>query len=223
MSADELWLAATWPFVSASMPPAPATVLEIGCGPLGGFVPQLLGRGYAAVGVDPRAPEAQPYRRTPFEQYEAPCPFDVVVASTSLHHVADVDDVVGRIADVLTPQGLVIVVEWAWQRMDEATARWCFGRLAQTPEPSWLGNRSDEWAASGQPWDVYLPAWSKRQGLHDSDGILRALERRFAPHVQAAAPYYFPDLRATSESDEQAAIDSGIMQATAVRYVGRLR
>jgi len=54
---DERWLAAAWPFVSDQLPPAPAGVLEVGCGPLGGFVPALLGGGYEAVGVDPEAPE----------------------------------------------------------------------------------------------------------------------------------------------------------------------
>ncbi len=38
---DERWLAAVWPFVRDSLPVAPARVVEIGCGPLGGFVPML--------------------------------------------------------------------------------------------------------------------------------------------------------------------------------------
>ena len=50
------WLAATWPFVRTALPPAPASVLELGCGPEGGFVPRLLDSGYEAVGVDRNAP-----------------------------------------------------------------------------------------------------------------------------------------------------------------------
>jgi 2-polyprenyl-3-methyl-5-hydroxy-6-metoxy-1,4-benzoquinol methylase len=41
----------------AGLPAPPARVLEIGCGPLGGFVPMLRASGYDATGVDPRAPE----------------------------------------------------------------------------------------------------------------------------------------------------------------------
>ena len=37
MTPDERWLAALWPFVRAWLPPPPAAVVEIGCGPLGGF------------------------------------------------------------------------------------------------------------------------------------------------------------------------------------------
>jgi hypothetical protein len=57
MTPDDRWLAAVWPFVGGQLPSAPATVLEVGCGPLGGVVPALLDGGYDAVGVDPEAPE----------------------------------------------------------------------------------------------------------------------------------------------------------------------
>jgi hypothetical protein len=42
MTPDDRWLAAVWPFVRRQLPSAPARVLEVGCGPLGGFVPALL-------------------------------------------------------------------------------------------------------------------------------------------------------------------------------------
>jgi hypothetical protein len=90
VTAEELWLVADWPFVRDHLPPAPARVVEIGCGPLGGFVPQVLELGHEAVGVDPQAPAAPHYRRVPFELYESPYQVDAVIASTSLHHVGDV-------------------------------------------------------------------------------------------------------------------------------------
>src|SRR5690242_15603534 len=54
---DAARLRAWWPFVAANLPSAPASVLEIGCGPLGGFVPAMNRAGYDAIGVDPEAPE----------------------------------------------------------------------------------------------------------------------------------------------------------------------
>ncbi len=57
-----------WPFVEAWVPPAPATVVELGCGPLGGFVPALLRRGQPAVGVDPRAPAGSEYLQLELER-----------------------------------------------------------------------------------------------------------------------------------------------------------
>ena len=123
MTPDDPWLVAVWPFVRGQLPPAPATVLEVGCGRLGGFVPTLLDADYHAVGVDPEAPEGPGYHRVEFERYEPPQPVECVVASLSLHHVADLDEALDRLQALLVPSGVLVVVEWAWEQFDEATAR----------------------------------------------------------------------------------------------------
>ncbi len=226
MSPDERWLAAVRPFVHARLPSPPATVLEIGCGPLGGFVPALLGDGYDAVGVDPKAPEAPGYHRIEFEHYQSPQPVDGVVACTSLHHVADLDDVLDRVGAALAPDGALVVVEWAWERFDEATARWCFARLAPpapADEPGWLLRHRDQWAASGQSWDGYCRGWATEEGLHTGQEIVRGLDARFDRRMCVYGPYFFADLAGTTEADEQAVIDAGQVQATGIWYAGRRR
>jgi SAM-dependent methyltransferase len=226
MTPDERWLAAMWPFVWAWLPSAPARVLELGCGPLGGFVPALLRAGYDVVGVDPEAPEGPGYHRAQFEQYQSPQPVDGVVACTSLHHVADLGDVVDRVGAALAPDGAVVVVEWAWERFDEASSRLCFARLAPlgpASEPAWLHRRRDEWAAAGQTWDACCRAWAAQKGLHTGQTIVRALDARFDRRLWAYGPYFFADLLDIPEADEQAAIDAGQIQATGIRYAGRLR
>src|SRR5437763_9026827 len=137
----------------------PARVLELGCGPLGGFVPALRDAGYPAVGGDPEAPDEPGYHRIGFEDDRPPHPVDAVVACTSLHHVADLDQVLDHIHDALTPGGALVVVEWARERFDEATARWCFDRLGTTiddAEGGWLHRHRDRWTESGLPWEEYL-------------------------------------------------------------------
>lgn len=226
MTPDERWLAAVWQFVRAGVPSPPATVLEIGCGPLGGFVPALRRGGYDAIGVDPEAPEAPGYHRMEFEQYQSPQPVECVVACTSLHHVADHDDVLDRMHTALTPDGTVVVVEWAWERFDEATARWCFARLAPpapATEPGWLHRRRDQWASSGQLWDAHCRAWATAEGLHTGQELIQGLDARFDRRLCRYGPYFFADLSDTTEADEQAAIDAGQIQATGIRYVGGRR
>lgn len=78
--ADRRWLDAMWPFVRDHLPPSPGRVVDIGFGPLGGFVPVL-----RAEGVDPEAPEGPQYHRVEFERYTADHPAAAVVASTSPH------------------------------------------------------------------------------------------------------------------------------------------
>jgi SAM-dependent methyltransferase len=224
MTPDDRWLAAVWPFVHDQLPPAPAKVLEVGCGTVGGFVPALLGGGYQAVGVDPEAPEGPDYRRIEFEQYEPPQPLECVVASLSLHHVADLDEVLDRLAALLVPGGVLVVVEWAWERFDEATARWCFARLARPApgdEAGWLHKHEERWVASGQPWDGYLRAWAEQEGLRPGGEIMRGLDARFTRRFHAEGPYFFPNLADTSEAEEQAAIDAGVIKASGIRYAAK--
>jgi SAM-dependent methyltransferase len=222
MTLDDLWLAAVWPFVRGRLPSAPASVVEVGCGTLGGFVPALAAAGYRAVGVDPEAPEGPAYRRVELERYEPPQPVDGVVASLSLHHVADLDAALDRVEALLAPGGVLVVVEWAWERFDDATARWCFARLtspAPGAEHDWLHHHRERWAASGQPWDAYLRTWAGQEGLHQGDTIVAALDGRFQRRFHAEGPYLFADLADITEAEEQAAIDAGRIQACGIRYV----
>jgi SAM-dependent methyltransferase len=221
MTPDDRWLAAVWPFVRDQLPPAPASVLEVGCGTLGGFVPALLDTGFQAVGVDPEAPEGPDFRRIELERYEPPQRVDAVVASLSLHHVGELSAALDRLEALLVPGGVLVVVEWAWERFDEATARWCFARLAppaEGAEPGWLHHHQDRWATSGQPWDAYRRAWASQEGLHEGGAIVRGLDTRFQRRLQTEGPYFFADLATTTEAEEQAAIDAGQIRATGIRY-----
>ncbi len=222
MTPDERWLSANWLFVRAWLPAAPARVVEIGCGPLGGFVPMLESAGYQATGVDPEAPAGPSYRKVEFERSEVPGPVDAVVACTSLHHVADLGVVLDLVNTVLVPGGVLVIVEWARERFDEATARWCFARL---PEPEqdhdWLRHRQADWQQSGQSWDDYLRSWADAEGMHAGQDILNELEARFDSHPVTYGPFFFSDLADTTEADEQAAIDAGLIRANRIQYVGR--
>jgi SAM-dependent methyltransferase len=222
MTSDERWLAANWPFVRASLPAMPARVVEIGCGPLGGFVPMMQAAGYQATGVDPEAPPGPSYRQVEFERYAVPGQLDAIVACTSLHHVADLAAVLDLMAGALVPGGRAVIVEWARERFDEATARWCFARLPRPgADPGWLGQRQAEWRESGQPWGACLESWVDAEGLHAGQDILYGLDARFDCHALAYGPYFFADLAATSDADEQAAIDGGLIQASRIQYAGR--
>src|SRR5437870_8733679 len=73
-------------FVLSQLPPPPVRVLELGCGPDGGITPALAAAGHEVLGVDPRAPDGERYRKARFEELEEQS-FDAVVGERVLHHV----------------------------------------------------------------------------------------------------------------------------------------
>jgi SAM-dependent methyltransferase len=222
MTPDERWLESLWPVIQDWLPAVPAAVLEIGCGPLGGFVPMLRSAGYDAVGVDPLAPDGPWYHQVEFEAFQPPEPALAVVACTSLHHTTDVGAVLDLARSVLAAGAPIVVVEWARERMDEATARWCFDRLPPpVADPGWLHQLHDQWRESGQQWDICCNDWARSKGVHAGQDIVRELDARFDRRLLARGPYFFADLADVSEDDEQAAIDAGVIQANRIVYVGR--
>jgi SAM-dependent methyltransferase len=183
-------------------------------------VPSLRANGYDALGVDPQAPAGADYQRAEFECALLPEQVEAVVASTSLHHVANPADVIDRITTTLTRGGRLVVVEWAWEKFDGGTADWCFTRLGPEDETGWLHRRRNEWLESGLQWPNYLRDWAEREGLHRGAELVRLLNERLQCEFLEHSPYFFPDLADTTEADEQAAIDAGVIKATRIDWAG---
>jgi hypothetical protein len=76
----------------------------------------------------------------------------------------------------------------------------------------------ERWTASGQPWHGYLRDWAEQEGLHPGERIMRSLDAQFDRQLYVEGPYYFSDLADTSEAEEQAAINAGLIQAGGIRY-----
>lgn len=222
MTAAKRWLAAVWPVVRDGLPAPPARILEIGCGSHGGFVPELRRSGYEAIGVDPEAPDEADYRRGAFEDVDLDGRFDALVASVSLHHVADPRGVISRAASLLAGGGTIVVIEWSSEDFDEPTARWCFQRLRPDPDAGWLHRLRDEWVASERPWDAFRREWVEKENLHAASALLGLLDQSFDRQHVSRGAYFFPDLAETGEDDELAAIEAGRIRATRIDYVGRL-
>ena len=136
-------------------------------------------------------------------------------------------------AYLLREGGALVVVEFAWDQFDEATARWALERLpdvsSSSVDPSWLKRCCQEWA-DGSRGEVQLPAkayffagWASEEGLHGSRRMLSELQRRFVGQLFAWVPYLYPNLDVDiSEADESAAIEAGAINATGFLYVGTL-
>jgi SAM-dependent methyltransferase len=202
----------------------PRRVLEVGCGN-GWLCHHLAGLGYEVGGIDPRAPADPLLRTVTLEAFDEHTPFDAVVANLFLHHTADLDHAVDKLADVLAPGGALILVEFAWDRFDDRTAHWCLDRLSSQPvEDNWLHDRlgvikerldAEEPLRAGE----VFRAWAAEEGFHSSVDMRTALRTRFSEDMFEWGPYLYPDLADVTREQERSAIDRGEIQPTGFRVV----
>ena len=200
-------------FVREQVGPPPARLLEIGCG-AGALALALDAAGYDVVAVDPVAPEGPIFRRMRFEELDEPGRFDAVVASSSLHHVHDLDAVFEKVRSLLRPGGAVVVDEFAWERLDEATAEWYYGQLRalgaalDRDVPASLETVREEWRAD-------------HEGLHTGEVLVEALDARFERRLYADGPYLYRELGGPmTEELERMLVEADAIRPLGFRYVG---
>jgi SAM-dependent methyltransferase len=191
------------------LPTAPCRVLEVGCGD-GDLARHVARLGYDVTAIDPRARAGAIFHSVSLEDFSDPGPFDAVLSDRALHHIPDLAAAVAKIQRLLRPRGRLILNEHAWERLDEATARWYLEQRAATrPHPhrsveqclhKWVGDHAD---------------------LHSSAAMRTELARRFDERFFAWVPYLHRELgNRVDERAERALIEAGTIQATGFRYVG---
>jgi SAM-dependent methyltransferase len=199
-------------FVLARLP-AGGRVLEMGCGD-GELALVLADRGYDVLAIDPVAPDGPIFRRVALEELDDPGPFAAVVASRSLHHVGDLGAALDKIAALLAPGGVLLLDEFAPDRLDDPTTDW------------WYGQRRALAAARGKGAPASLDAFRAEQareheGLHGYATIRPALDARFEERAFSWEPYLYRELDGVATRElERALIDAGAIQATGYRYAG---
>jgi SAM-dependent methyltransferase len=194
-------------FVQAHLPPAPAQVLEVGCG-RGDLARAIARSGYEVVAIDPDAPRGQLFQAVSLKEFVAHDAFDAVVASRALHHIADLPAAVEKIAGLLRSGGRFILDEHACDRQDEKTARWYFEHRAGEPgAPSSLEACLADWEAD-------------HADLHGYGAMRNELDLRFTERFFSWMPYLYGELAGVEEQEERALIEAGAIQAMGFRYVG---
>lgn len=182
------------------LPPPPARVLEVGCGS-GELARTLAADGYDVVAVDPKAPDGAIFRRTSIEELEDEGRFDAVVASLSLHHVHDLAEALDKVRSLMLPGASFLVREFAWDIVDEPTARWDYARRG---EPGGLA----EWRA-------------EHDDLHGFEALTEALDGRFTRRSFAWTPYLSEYRPAEGDDvEELRLIEAGEIRAVGFVYVG---
>jgi SAM-dependent methyltransferase len=184
----------------AELPRPPAGVLELGCG-RGELARQLAADGYDVVAVDPEAPDGEIFRQTTLETLGDEGPFDGAFASLALHHVDDLGVALDKLHSLLRRGAPLVVREFAWDLVDEVTARWDSERLGRE------GGLA-EWRA-------------EHDRLHTFGAMRAALDARFRERSFEWGPYLSEYKPAEGHAEEELRlIESGEIRAVGFVYVG---
>ncbi len=177
-------------FVLAQLPSASSRVLEVGCGD-GTLALELAEAGYDVLAIDPVAPEGEIFRRTTLEELDEPGPFTAVVASRSLHHVHDLDAGLDRIVALLEPGGLLLVDEFAPDRLDARHGRLVVRAAARGRGRARQGSAAHRSRSSARS----RPASTRAH--HGYDAMRPALDARFDERSFSWEPYLYRELAAS--------------------------
>jgi Methyltransferase domain len=194
-------------FALSQLPSPPARVLEIGCGAEGGIVEPLVAAGYDAHGIDPEAPPRARFRAIALADLEESS-YDAVVADRVFHHVHPLAEGLDKVARLAL---LVVLEEFAWDRIDAATQDWY---EAQHRMLTAAGR-----APKGPP---DLDDWRRRfDDLHPSGVLLRELRARFDERSYEERPYLYRWLGGPASGElEQTLLDADAIQPIGFRWVG---
>jgi SAM-dependent methyltransferase len=195
-------------FALSQLPDPPGRVLEVGCGHEGGIAPELAAAGYDVLAIDPHAPEGPLYRQVRLEELDDPGPFAAAVAGRVLHHVHPLGPALDKLAG-LAP--LLVVDEFAWNHMDEATVDWYEGQhrvlvsAGRTPK--------------GPP---SIADWRERHAdLHPYETLRAEIDARYEERHHEWRPYFYRWLEGpATEGLEQGLIDAGAIRPIGFRWSG---
>jgi SAM-dependent methyltransferase len=193
-------------FVHSALPPAPARVLEVGAGN-GALAEELTASGYEVVAIDPEpgSPGVRPVALEDLDEPEGS--FDAAVAVVSLHHVEPLHASCARLAELLSPEAVLVIDEFDVEAFDERAASW----LIKHREPAHDHAHDDPGSLVAE----------LRDHLHSFAALTGELGKWFGFEKPVRGPYLYRwDLPVDLLDEETRLVADGSLPATGVRVVG---
>ena len=180
------------------MPPAPAQVLEVGCGD-GVVAAGLAARGYRvtaldeslALGGDARAVAGVRWVESNFLFHDEPDgSYDVVLFTRSLHHMP-VERALDRAAALLAAGGHLVAEEFAVDRVNIPTARWWYDTEALLAAAGVITPPDAALSAVRNPLGRWRQEHAHEPPLASGHDMLAAVRERFMSGPAEEAPYLY--------------------------------
>jgi SAM-dependent methyltransferase len=161
-------------YVGKFTPKARARILDVGSGS-GGLAAALGAAGHVVTAIDTSPEAVQEARSNGIDAQQADLldfaggPFDVVLFSFSLHHIAPLGQALKKARALLGPEGRMILDEFAIERVDAATAAWFFATQDLLAAAGLLGDTEPSGVLEGKE---PLARWRERfePGRHGQGG-----------------------------------------------------
>ncbi|HYM80880.1 MAG TPA: class I SAM-dependent methyltransferase [Candidatus Limnocylindria bacterium] len=201
-------VAHTLRFLLDALPAPGLRVLEVGCGK-GAVAARLKAQGLHVTALDTSAEAVAAARERGVEAIEADFlafagdPYDAVVFTRSLHHLQSLEGALERAHQLLRPNGVLVLEEFAIERMDGATARWFFDLRALLEAAALMPVAP---ALEPPPRDT-LERWFREhdgeEPIHPGAEMLAELGRRFETLQRVDAPCLYRHVCDRIEASER--------------------
>jgi SAM-dependent methyltransferase len=179
--------------------PAGAQILEVGCGD-GQVACELLKCGYRVNGLDsdPEAVAKTQERGVPaivgsWPEFAGKAHFDAIVFTRSLHHINPLRRAVIRARELLNPEGLLLIEDFAFDEADEATVDWFVKILRLKQGKALINPVADQLVTELLSATDAMRTWRHNRGhdLHSITTMNEAISERFGVRETQSVPYLY--------------------------------
>lgn len=175
-------------------------ILEVGAG-RGDVAQRLRSLGHSVVAIDSDANTVEAARKdgnevllADFLEFGAD-PFDAVVFSRSLHHLNPLTAAVEQAQTLLRSGGTIVIEDFAFDEMNDATADWLHNELRTLSNDGVLNTRDEGFGAELLSEGGNLATWKTHHGgrheIHTATQITAGVERVFQITERNEAPYLY--------------------------------
>lgn len=236
---------ATHRFVRSHLPPPESgrvRLIEVGCGS-GALAARLTADGYDVIALDSSEDAVRETRTAGVDARRAMWPefdddaangarrFDAVMFVRSLHHLHPIGPALDRAKELLAPNALVLVEDFAFSEVDRATVAWFYGVLSLLDAAGALSHPAGELATRLLEGGGAFELW---QADHDHEitpaaEMRAALDERFDVIADSREPYLYRYACPLLSADERGASiaariyerERAIAAERVVRLIGR--